>query len=362
MSAKTTEAKVQSLTTMTPAELMTTLKEYYVAEHPTEKGVPSRRMPRLLVLGEPGIGKTSIVYQVADELKVPRFTFQATLYDPTEIKGLPVFDHEKNQARFLPFEDMPSMPDGFLVIDDLPHAPTSTQNAFMRLILEGCAGAWNLGGLYPVATGNRASDRAGAKDLQTAMGNRFQQTTLCISHPDWRKWAVKHDLYPSIIAWLSSPTGQEWLCKFDAGSPINATPRSWEMASNSSYALKNHATILRTAIMGEVGEEAATKYFGWIKYFERMPDLQKIIKGQNIFPDELDVMYATISGLIALVKDFQKKTGIVQRLIDYAVAMPQHYVELGALLSKDLLNIAGQDAFMNANLEKWADRYPDLIG
>jgi hypothetical protein len=41
--------------------------------------------------------------------------------------------------------------------------------------------------------------------------------------------------------------------------------------------------------------------------------------------------------------------------------MPENYTEIGALLSKDLLLVAGQDAFMNANLEKWADRYPDMI-
>ena len=89
----------------------------------------------------------------------------------------------------------------------------------------------------------------------------------------------------------------------------------------------------------------------------------EIVNGKNIYPDEMDVMYATISSLVSISKEFlkQKKTGIVQRLIDYTVKMPTNYVELGALLSKDLLLVAGQDAFMNANLDKWADRYPDII-
>jgi len=89
--------------------------------------------------------------------------------------------------------------------------------------------------------------------------------------------------------------------------------------------------------------------------------LKEIVGGKNIFPEELDVMYATVSGLVALTKDFPKKQTIVQRLIDYSVAMPDKFVELGALLSKDLLTVVGQDVFVHSNLDKWADRYPDLI-
>jgi len=341
---------VSEMTSLKAKELIQVLAAFY-----------KQRAPKPIILGSPGCGKTSITYGLADELlKVPRFTFQATLYDPTEIKGLPIFDHQKNVARFLPFDDMPSMKEGILVIDDLPHAPTQTQNAFMRLILEGVAGAWNLGGLFPIATGNRAMDRAGAKDLQTAMANRFCFLHMSIDYDDWREWAITHGIVPQIIAYLGTPIGKEWMDKFDSGNQQNPTPRSWEAASYVMKALHS-GSLMKTAMFGCIGEEATLKFTGWMKYYEKMPDLQKIIAGKDIFPEELDVMYATVSGLVAMVKDFPKKNVIVQRLIDYSVNMPDKYVELGALLSKDLLLLAGQDAFMNANLEKWADRYPDLI-
>lgn len=349
--AKKSESTAQALNLARPSELIEILEALY-----------KRGNPKPIVLGQPGSGKTSICYQVADKLKVPHYTFQATLYDPTEIKGLPIYDHDKKSARFLPFEDMPSMGEGILIIDDLPHAPNQTQNAFMRLILEGIAGAWNLGKLFPVATGNRSTDRAGAKDLQTAMANRFCFVELDISYDDWRSWAIQHGIHPSVTAYLGTPTGREWLNKFDPSQQVNATPRSWEAVSNVMYALSHNTTLMKIAMMGCIGEEATIKYSAWVKYYEKMPDLQKILEGKNIFPEELDVMYATVSGLIALVKEFPaKKASIVQRLVNYAVAMPDKYVELGAVLSKDLLIVAGQEAFMGANLDKWTDRYPDLI-
>ncbi len=334
-----------------PSELMEILEGLY-----------RRGNPKPIVLGQPGCGKTAICYQISEKLKIPHYTFQATLYDPTEIKGLPIYDHDKKTARFLPFEDMPSMGEGILVIDDLPHAPTQTQNAFMRLILEGIAGAWNLGKLFPIATGNRSTDRAGAKDLQTAMANRFCFLELLIDYDDWRAWAISHGIHPSVTSYLGVPQGREWLNKFDPAQQVNATPRSWEAVSNVMYALPNNPTLMKIAMMGCIGEEATIKYSAWVKYYEKMPDLQKILEGKNIFPEELDIMYATVTALVSLIKEFPaKKASIVQRLVNYAVAMPDKYVELGALLSKDLLIVGGEQVFASANLDKWTDRYPDLI-
>jgi hypothetical protein len=173
-----------------------------------------------------------------------------------------------------------------------------------------------------------------------------------------------HNIHPSIVAWLGTGYGKEWLDKFDAANQINATPRSWEAASNVMHCLEKVSTsLMKTGLFGCIGNEATLKFVAWMKYYEKMPDLQKILSGKDIYPDELDVMYATVSGLVSLVKEFAntKKAGVVQRLVDYAVNLPDKYTELGALLSKDLLLVAGEDAFMNANLESWGKRYPHLI-
>lgn len=347
-SAKSAKVNYGDSLSVKPSELITILAAFY-----------KNRRPKPIVLGSPGCGKTNICYQLADNvLKIPRYTFQATLYDPVEIKGLPVFDHTNNIARFIPFEDMPSMDEGLLIVDDLPHAPSQTQNALMRLILEGVAGAWNLGGLFPIATGNRATDRAGAKDLQTAMANRFCFLNLTVDHEEWRRWAINHNLAPQVVGYLSSPVGRDWLDRFDSNSQINATPRSWEAASDCFKVLTGNT--LRLSLYGCIGQEAASKLLGWLKYYEKMPDLAKIIAGKNLYPEELDVMYATVTSLVTIAKSVEKKATIYQRLLDYCVNIPDKFVELGVILSKDLIDI-DTEAFGNCNIDAWTEKYPDLV-
>jgi len=345
-----------SMIRMRPAEI----EEAIVATY-------KKRNPRAIILGSPGSGKTSVLYHIADNiLKVPRFTFQATLYDPTEVKGLPVYCEEMHDgkmvkvAKFLPFEDMPSCPEGLLIIDDITHSAQQTQNAFMRLILEGVAGAWDLGGLYPVATGNRAMDRAGAKDLQTAIANRFWFIEFEDNYSDWRSWAVQNDIHPAIIAYLSTPFGQDWLNKFDATHQINPTQRTWEMASHHMKALSSNEILMRKSIAGCVGDEATAKFMGWMKVYSQLPDLKKIMGGEDIYVDNIDVMYATVSALVSMSKNAEKRKPAFQRLIDYALGIPDGYVELGALIGKDLFKL-DMATFEKLNLDKWEARFEEIV-
>lgn len=354
-------------------------------------GCYKSRKPKPILIGPPGCGKTQICYQLADEiLKVPRYTFQSTLYDPVEIKGLPVFIREDKSdtrlngekrnggmAQFIRFEDMPTGKEGLLIIDDLPHAATQTQNAFMRLLLEGVAGAWELDGIFPVATGNKAIHKAGAKDLQTAMANRFVFIELDVSYEDWRTWAIGHDIVPEIIAYIGTPYGRDWLMKFEADRQRNPTPRSWEFASDiikicgaDSVQYKKASgkeishSILREALHGCIGDEATSKFLGWLKVYSKLPDLNKIIAGENLIPDDMDIMYAAVSGLISIAKNSlpPKKKSIYQRLVEYSCELPENYAELAVSLIKDLYKLE-KELFQEEKIDitDWRKKFSSVI-
>ncbi len=344
----------------------------------------SQRTPKLFLVGPPGCGKTSVVKQLPEVMskEFPVYTFQATLYDPVELKGLPVMAEEKGKdgkikqvAKFLSFEDMPTAEEGILLIDDLPHAPNSTQNAFMRVVLEGVAGSWNIGGLFPIATGNRSTDKAGAKDMQTAMANRFVRVEMEMMYEDWRPWAIGHDLAPEVIAYLGTPYGSEWIAsdKFDPNRQVNPTPRSWEFASDlikvlgpksksdyTTISKAEHKGLLREALNGTVGNEATSRFLGWLKVYSKLPDLQEIVAGKKIYPDDLDIFYATVSGLINVAKPFEKRAKVFQVLLDWAIGVPEKFTEMGVMISKDLYML-DKPTFQSLNLDKWQAKYEKVV-
>ncbi len=346
---------------MRSKEIKQTLRECYEA-----------RAPKPFILGQPGCGKTQTVYQTFPD--VPVYVFQAMLYDPVEIKGLPVYvkgPDNNGKAKFVQFEDIPTGEEGVFFIDDLPHAPAQTQNAFMRLALEGRAGATDIGNLFVICAGNRSIDRAGAKDLQTALANRFMFLNFTIDYEDWRAWAIQNDIAPEIIAYLGTPYGKDWLGdNFVAAEQINPTPRSWEFASDifkrivgEKYDEKRIGSRHREAITGCIGVPATAKFLGWLKVYSKLPDLNKIVKGENIYPEDMDIMYAVASGLTAIAKAYEgKRVGIYQRLIDYIVDIPDNFMEIGAWLSKDLCQLDAKTLESNElKLDAWSEKYGEVM-
>jgi hypothetical protein len=64
-----------------------------------------QRLP-VIVSGRPGVGKSDIVEQVANELDHELLISHPVVEDPTDSKGLPFAAPDGQSARFLPFGDL----------------------------------------------------------------------------------------------------------------------------------------------------------------------------------------------------------------------------------------------------------------
>ncbi len=76
---------------MTPKKLKEVLKD----------AIQNRE--QILIVGQPGIGKTDIVKAVCDDLKADLIISHPAVSDPTDYKGLPFKVSDDSHAEFLPF-------------------------------------------------------------------------------------------------------------------------------------------------------------------------------------------------------------------------------------------------------------------
>jgi MoxR-like ATPase len=53
----------------------------------------------VIMLGQPGVGKSDIARQIAAMRDIPIIDFRATLIDPVDLHGLPVADKESGTAK-----------------------------------------------------------------------------------------------------------------------------------------------------------------------------------------------------------------------------------------------------------------------
>ena len=264
---------------MTPAQLkqfLTTL-------------VTNSLQTSIMIWGAPGIGKSSIVQQLAVDRKIGFVDLRLSQLAPTDLRGLPVA--EDGVSKWYPPDFLPNDGTGILFLDELNMAPPALQGVAQQLILDRQVGSYKLPANWFVwAAGNRKEDRAAVFDMPSALANRFLHLKVDPNFECFKAYALDKGIQEQVLAFLSFRS--TLLHKLDVQQPAWPSPRSWMMASDL------HA--LGLSIAPAVGEGAAAEFSAYISLYKALPSLEKILAGQGehiAFPSEPSVRYATVIGL-----------------------------------------------------------------
>lgn len=253
------------------------------------------------VHGAPGSGKTAAVYQYAAATGLPLVKVFAPTADLITIMGALSVNKETNEASFLPLNKWVTDKPCIVLIDELPQAPVSIQNAFSDLLLNKTVGDTQLHpDSFIIATGNRAEDRAGTNRIPAHIVNRcfhmYPETTA----DEWLAYAIDHKYDERIIGFGNFR--KELLHNFDpnACQKPYATFRSWSMV-NEILATGLPDTMILNAASGIVGEGAGLEFDAFCKLSKSLQDPKGLLKNPGTFipPTELSGLYA-ISTAIAM--------------------------------------------------------------
>ncbi|MBD0736814.1 AAA family ATPase [Streptomyces sp. CBMA29] len=133
----------------------------------------------VLLWGEPGIGKTAALTQLAVSLDLPLTTVIASVHEPTDFSGLPIVGDDPA------VQGVPMAPPqwavelvragrGLLFLDELSTATPAVQAALLRVVLERRVGALQLPpGVRIVAAANPRASAADGWELSPPLANRF---------------------------------------------------------------------------------------------------------------------------------------------------------------------------------------------
>ena len=278
-----------------------------------------------------GIGKTSVVHEIADEIDGDCQILSLAQYDAGELAGwvLPNADGETMDRRCPDW--MPRDGKGILFLDELPQAPVSNQNIAAQLVNERRIGSHYLPeGWHIIAAGNRMSDRAGTNNMPSHLKDRLMFLEIEADLEDAIAYFYKKHMDERIPAFLRFRP--EWLHKFNRDENACASPRSWErVATTLKYGLDPVNQI--EAIAGTIGRAATAEFTGFLKVFDVIPDIDQLIANpaSATVPDAPDVQYAVCAALSAKMNGKNAKS-----IVTYLKRLPQQ--EFAAFVIKDAMN------------------------
>src|SRR3954453_15235575 len=137
---------------------------------------PVLRHRATMLWGPRGVGKSSIVRQVAGHFDVPLVDLRLTTIEPVDIRGAIYADDVLAKTVWLPPEFLPSpdQHDGILFLDELTAADQRLQISAYSLILDRRVGNYELpDGWQVIAAGNASFHGAISYEMCTALADRM---------------------------------------------------------------------------------------------------------------------------------------------------------------------------------------------
>ncbi|MEV4513639.1 AAA family ATPase [Dactylosporangium sp. NPDC049525] len=292
----------------------------------------------VLLWGEPGIGKTAALTQLAAALDLPLTTVIASVHEPSDFSGLPVVGDDPA------VQGVPMAPPdwavrlvragrGLLFLDELSTAPPAVQAALLRLVLERRVGALRLPpGVRIVAAANPRSSAADGWELSAPLANRFVHL----------QWAHDHDV---VVRGLGGTWPRASLPRLDPGRlgasvafarravcgllaarprlvhqlPSSETrrggpwpsPRSWDMAlrlTAFATAAGTSRDVLSMLVRGTVGDGPGLELLASLDRMD-LPDPETLLAdpAAATLPERGDLRQAVLDGVVEAVRNRPEK-------------------------------------------------------
>ncbi|MEU7875067.1 AAA family ATPase [Dactylosporangium sp. NPDC049140] len=287
----------------------------------------------VLLWGEPGIGKSSALQQLADRLEVPMETVIASIHEPSDFAGLPVVGDDPAT------QGVPMAPPdwavrltrggvGLVFFDELSSAPPAVQAALLRVVLERRVGSLALPpGVRVVAAANPPASAADGWHLSPPLANRFVHLhwthdpavvarglagtwpTADIPRIDPRRAAsALARARGTLSGFLTARPGLTHHLPADAEARGGAwpSPRTWEMALRLlTFALASDASreALSTALIGAIGDGAGLEFITYLDELD-LPDPNRVLANPDAFalPERGDRQLAFLTAIVSAVQ------------------------------------------------------------
>ncbi|MFF3071611.1 AAA family ATPase [Kitasatospora sp. NPDC057936] len=288
----------------------------------------------VLLWGEPGIGKTAALTQLATSLDLPLTTVIASVHEPSDFSGLPIVGDDPAE------QGVPLAPPdwavrlvragrGLLFLDELSTAPPAVQAALLRLVLERRIGALQLPpGVRIVAAANPRSSAADGWELSPPLANRFVHLQWVHDHEvvvrglggTWPRAtlpSLDRAALPEAVAFA-----RRAVCGLLAARPKLVhqlpssearrggawpSPRSWDMALRLiafATAAGSSRDVLSLLVRGTVGDGPGLELLASIDRMD-LPDPEDLLAdpAAAVLPERGDLRQAVLDGVVAAVRN-----------------------------------------------------------
>ncbi len=310
-------------------EIKDTVAAYLAKDEFGTYEIPSIRQRPMLLIGPPGIGKTQIMEQVAQECQIGLVAYTITHHTRQSAVGLPFIEHkmyggkEYAVTEYTMSEIVASvydrieksgMPEGILFIDEI-NCVSETLAPTMLQFLQGKAfGNHKIPeGWIIVAAGNPPEYNKSVREFDIVTMDRIRRIDVEPDLTVWKEYAKTAGMHPSILSYLNVRPQNFCQIETTVDGKRFVTPRGWEDLSELIWIYEKQERKMDRELVGEYLQfpKIAKDFANYLELYYKYRDdyqVEQVLEGhiseiavdklqRASFDERISVVSLLLSGL-----------------------------------------------------------------
>lgn len=282
-------------------QLKNTVRTYLAKDEYGDWLVPVLAQRPLLLMGPPGVGKTAIVRQAAQECGVAVVAYTITHHTRQSAIGLPsiqtgsfdgqeyrITEYTMSEIVASVYEEMKKtgLREGILFLDEINCVSETLAPAMLQFLQCKTFGSHQVPeGWVIVTAGNPPEYNRSVKEFDIVTLDRVRRIDIDADYPAWKEYAYQRRVHPAILSYLDIKPRHFYRVETTVDGKRFVTARGWEDLSRLISASEALELPVTEAVVGQYLQEPAiaqdfANYLDLYKKYQSDYDVEAILAGE----------------------------------------------------------------------------------
>ena len=281
-------------------EISQAITAYFTKNEYDEYIIPIEKQRPVFLMGPPGIGKTAIMEQIAQEMGVGLVSYSMTHHTRQSALGLPFIvkkqygEEEFSISEYTMSEIIASVYDcieetglkeGILFLDEINCVSETLAPAMLQFLQYKTFGRHKVpDGWIVVTAGNPPEFNNSVREFDIVTWDRLKRIDVEADYSVWKEYAYKVNVHPAIITYLDIKKGNFYKIESTIDGKSFVTARGWCDLSEmiklyEKHEFKIHENLIRQYLQNNKIAKDFAVYYDLFNKYQSDYQIDSIIQG-----------------------------------------------------------------------------------
>ena len=267
-----------------------------------EYRIPVVRQRPIFLLGSPGIGKTAIMEQIAQELGIALVSYSMTHHTRQSALGLPFITHKNYKgfefdiseytmseiiASVYEVMEQSGIEEGILFLDEINCVSETLAPSMLQFLQYKVFGRHRVpDGWVIVTAGNPPEYNKSVREFDVVTMDRMKLVEVEADYATWKEYALRQGIHSAVTTYLDMKKNDFYRVETTVGGKSYVTARGWEdlsamMLLCEEEKLAVDETLVAQYLQNDKIVKEFTAYYELYNKYKREYKVEEILAGTN---------------------------------------------------------------------------------